>query len=193
MMYPEVDSEGSPISATYAQTRMRWEPVAEVTQTKGDSETHPSLTPNDEFESSLNGATWDEDSDEWVVELQSPAGLETRRYTNLISAIGQLNVPKPPPVPGTDDFDGPCFHSSHWPADLDIAGIALHHPSRCDVARQRLPASSCLAAKSGRLIGDGPRLLHYLQPPNISVSSALNASMSTVSAQRHVAKPSGTF
>ncbi len=49
MMYPEVDSEGSPISATYAQTRMRWEPVAEVTQTKGDSETHPSLTPNDEF------------------------------------------------------------------------------------------------------------------------------------------------
>ena len=49
MMYPEVDSEGLPITAAYAQTRMRWEPVAEVTQIKGDSETHPSLSPDDEF------------------------------------------------------------------------------------------------------------------------------------------------
>jgi hypothetical protein len=49
MMYPEVDSEGLPISAAYAQTRMRWEPVAEVTQIKGDAETHPSLSPDDEF------------------------------------------------------------------------------------------------------------------------------------------------
>lgn len=49
MMYPEVDSEGLPITAAYAQTRMRWEPVAEVTQIKGDSETHPSLSPDDEL------------------------------------------------------------------------------------------------------------------------------------------------
>ena len=49
MMYPEVDSDGQPISASYAETRMRWEPVAEVTQIKGDSETHPSLSPDDEF------------------------------------------------------------------------------------------------------------------------------------------------
>ena len=49
MMYPEVDSEGLPITAAYAQTRMRWEPLAGVTQIKGDSETHPSLSPDDEF------------------------------------------------------------------------------------------------------------------------------------------------
>ena len=49
MMYPEVDDEGLPITASYAQTRMRWEPVAEVTQIKGDSETHPSLSPGDEL------------------------------------------------------------------------------------------------------------------------------------------------
>lgn len=48
-MYPEVDSEGLPITPAYAQTRMRWEPVAEVTQIKGDSETHPSLSPDDDF------------------------------------------------------------------------------------------------------------------------------------------------
>jgi hypothetical protein len=49
MMYPEVDSDGQPISASYAEARMRWEPVAEVTQIKGDSETHPSLSPDDEL------------------------------------------------------------------------------------------------------------------------------------------------
>jgi len=48
-MFAEVDSEGRPITAAYARTRMRWEPVVEVTQIEGDSETHPSLSPDDEF------------------------------------------------------------------------------------------------------------------------------------------------
>ena len=80
------------------------------------------ITSNIEFETSLIGASWDDESQDWAVELATPSGIESRRYTNLISAIGQLNVPKPPPVAGTDDFDGPCFHSSHWPADLDVTG-----------------------------------------------------------------------
>jgi hypothetical protein len=33
----------------YIQTRMQWEPVVEMTQLKGDSETHPSLSPDDPF------------------------------------------------------------------------------------------------------------------------------------------------
>jgi len=48
-MFNDVDSEGRPLTAQYARTRMRWEPVAEMTQIKGDSETHPLLSPNDEF------------------------------------------------------------------------------------------------------------------------------------------------
>jgi hypothetical protein len=48
-MYPEVDSEGQPITTAYAEARMRWERVAEVTQIKGDAETHPTLSPDDEF------------------------------------------------------------------------------------------------------------------------------------------------
>ena len=48
-MFDMVDSDGRPITAEYARTRIRWEPVIEVTQVKGTSEVRPELTPNDRF------------------------------------------------------------------------------------------------------------------------------------------------
>ena len=49
LMFDMVDSDGRPIGAEYARTRMRWEPMVEVLQAKGTSETHPFLSPEDEF------------------------------------------------------------------------------------------------------------------------------------------------
>lgn len=48
-MFGATALDGTPYTAESARTRARWEPVAEVTQYKGDSETHPDLSPDDPF------------------------------------------------------------------------------------------------------------------------------------------------
>jgi len=48
-MFPVVEAFGKKIDADYARTRARWEPLYEMTQTKGTGEAHPFLSPNDEF------------------------------------------------------------------------------------------------------------------------------------------------
>jgi hypothetical protein len=49
LMFSLAKSDGTPIDRAYAESRMRWERVVETTQIKGDSETHPNLSPTDEF------------------------------------------------------------------------------------------------------------------------------------------------
>jgi len=49
LMYDTKRLNGKRLTAEYAKTRMRFEPLHEMTQMKGDSETHPTLSPDDEF------------------------------------------------------------------------------------------------------------------------------------------------
>lgn len=59
-----------PLDRDYAERRMRFEPVYEVTQIKGDGEAHPALSPNDEF---ADYGTWDKGS--FGPELKTPEML----------------------------------------------------------------------------------------------------------------------
>lgn len=58
LMFEMVGPDGGPMTAEYAKRRAQWEPIVEVTQIKGDSETHPFLSPNDEY-ADFGVAGWD--------------------------------------------------------------------------------------------------------------------------------------
>lgn len=69
-MFALQDFTGKPLTRDYAERRMRWEPIYEATQYKGDSETHPVLSPDDEF---ANFEPWDK---------MNLAGLEKNKPEN---------------------------------------------------------------------------------------------------------------
>lgn len=48
-MFSDRSLRGKPFTPDYVALRSKWEHVAEITQTKGDSETHSSFSPEDEF------------------------------------------------------------------------------------------------------------------------------------------------
>jgi hypothetical protein len=59
LMFDDVTFTGNKLTRDYAERRMRWEPLYEVTQIKGDGEAHPLLSPDDEF---ADYGTWDKGS-----------------------------------------------------------------------------------------------------------------------------------
>jgi Protein of unknown function (DUF3604) len=72
-MFPIIESfSGNRIDRAYADGRTRWEPLYEVTQIKGDGETHPFLSPNDEF---ANFERWDKGNLD-LSEAKKPEMLE---------------------------------------------------------------------------------------------------------------------
>ena len=56
LMFNTETLSGKPLTKEYAETRMKWEPLYEVTQIKGDGETHPLLSPTDAW---ADYGTWD--------------------------------------------------------------------------------------------------------------------------------------
>ena len=57
-MFKTVTFEGNPLGSEYAKVRSSIEPIIEVTQIKGDSETYPSISPSDEFADHETWATF---------------------------------------------------------------------------------------------------------------------------------------
>jgi hypothetical protein len=82
IMFPLVEPvTGKPIDGAYAETRARWEPLYEVTQMKGDGETHPLLSPNDEF---ADYERWDKAN----LNMSVPKQPEMLPYEYARSALG---------------------------------------------------------------------------------------------------------
>jgi 4-hydroxyacetophenone monooxygenase len=74
------------------------------------------------FGTEVVSACWDDASAGWEIRLRSRDGEETLFANVLISAVGQLNRPRLPDIPGRDSFTGPAFHSAEWQHQHDLTG-----------------------------------------------------------------------
>ncbi len=69
LMFSLQTQDGKPLNEAYIRTRQENEPLYEITQIKGTSETHPALSPNDEFA----------DFEQWDYTLSADALRPTHR------------------------------------------------------------------------------------------------------------------
>ena len=80
------------------------------------------LHPHARWNTEVLAATWDDRSATWTVTGRTPEDTETLTADAVITAVGQLNRPALPDLPGRDTFAGPSFHSAAWDHDVDLTG-----------------------------------------------------------------------
>lgn len=138
MMFPSQTIDGKPIDRDYAELRARWEPIYEVSQVKGDGETHPTLSPDDEF---ADFETWDQDNiyrsqkkEDWMLKheyargalqlglkYEQELGVNPYKFGMIASTDGHNTFT----TPEEDNFFGKFPESQPTPARLQnaMAGV----------------------------------------------------------------------
>ena len=81
------------------------------------------------FTTAVEAAKWDGAEKKWntTVSVQGAKDAEfgssyTITSDFLVSAVGQLNSPKVPDIPGVDEFRGKLMHSARWDWSYDLRG-----------------------------------------------------------------------
>jgi len=78
---------------------------------------------NVQFNTEVESVEWDEGRAMWQLHVRRKDGTrETIEANAVISAVGQLNRPQYPDIPGRDSFEGPAFHSARWDHSVDLTG-----------------------------------------------------------------------
>jgi 4-hydroxyacetophenone monooxygenase len=67
-------------------------------------------------------ARYEPGSATWEVVIRTRGGREVRTCDVLISAVGMVNRPAVPPLPGLESFEGPAMHTAQWDGEVELAG-----------------------------------------------------------------------
>lgn len=93
------------------------------------------------FETEVVAAAFDEAAQRWRLEVRTPEGrIEQHEFHVLVTAVGQLNRPAVPAIPGAESFAGPQFHSAQWPEGFDVSGLRVAVIGAGASAMQIVPA-----------------------------------------------------
>ena len=72
-----------------------------------------------QYNSTVNGAEYNDDSSIWTVTTANGKSYQARY---VISCSGGLSQPSLPEIKGLDDFKGKMFHTARWDKNFDITG-----------------------------------------------------------------------
>ena len=97
----------------------RYAPQAEILAYLEDCVAEFGLAPHLRLRVEATEASFDAESGRWTVVT---ADGERHEFDFLVTACGQLSCPEIPAIPGTEDFEGPVFHSAEWDHEVELAG-----------------------------------------------------------------------
>ena len=119
------------------------------------------VRPHIRFRTEVTRAAWDESASNWVLTLRDADGRTSTLLADaIISAVGQLNRPRHPDIPGLDRFKGTVAHTGAWPQGPRVARQAnRRHRHR----RERLPARA--RDRAGGVTRDGVPALAGVDVP----------------------------
>src|SRR5690606_16239401 len=102
-----------------------------------------------EFDTEVQHLELDEQRQIWKLHLRRGDGSTYVHEANaVVSAVGQLNRPKFPDIPGQDRFAGDWFHSARWNWDVELEGRRVGVIGTGASAAQFIPA---VAEQAGEL------------------------------------------
>ena len=93
-----------------------------------------------ELATRVHALTWDDGAQRWTARTERGGEVRERAFDVVITAVGGLNRPKLPDLPGLDDFGGPVVHTARWPDDLSVAGRRVGVIGNGASAMQVVPA-----------------------------------------------------
>jgi len=94
-----------------------------------------------QFDTDVVSAVYDETTQRWTVTTRTADGTVSEHVARVvITAVGQLNRPAVPAIPGADTFQGRQFHSAEWPEGFDVTGLRVGVVGSGASAMQIVPA-----------------------------------------------------
>jgi 4-hydroxyacetophenone monooxygenase len=101
------------------------------------------------FSTEVTEARFDDSARTWKLTLRGGGESESSAtFDAVVCAVGQLNRPSFPALPGGDTFAGPSFHSAAWDDSIELTGLRVAVIGTGASAAQFVP---CLAGKVSHL------------------------------------------
>jgi 4-hydroxyacetophenone monooxygenase len=101
------------------------------------------------FDTEVTSLAFDDEANTWTLEVVGADGKEEAVEVNaVVSAVGQLNRPSLPDIPGVERFEGPSFHSARWDHSVELSGKKVCVIGTGASAAQFIP---CIAEETAEL------------------------------------------